>query len=698
MRNLQIIACMVLVALLLATAGARSADAASVTPTLNSYLSAYVSNGTIANSTFYNESLDGGSYIIMQLQAHSGYVIVLNSSGTYTLVTNATTIDGVLTPFLISRYYPNETTINYLNSSMQSYKRYGYANISDCVVNTGLDSNNTCTFANNCFSCETVPNCHKVLESLGGVNSTFGLGLINFSIAYNRLNGSYNEYFKLLKTINGTNAGTVVSELSSEVSNISAVAPDFTDNPIFPPPQYIDFSTCSAATTIFNQPWYCTAVGFCSTVNFNSSQLSNIQDTLASIGTNLPSAGAITNISSNSSKLAQGYISTQLANKNGAAFAVLIASYYPQYNATIAKANTLLVKYNNITLNASIHVLETEFAAIQKSGVNQSIGVANTILMSLIANSTRIYSNASASYSQVYGIAQNNTASIMADQLSYQQVPSKLAVLGDLQQGINVELNSKVSSNDIDSIIPVVQSIRLESAVFVAPLTIGYMIKSLDGPFITAILGGSSATPPERIASAPIYATLASLIVGILVVLVIFVITYFRVMRKGKLKGNKRAQRQWGITFAVLIILVAIYAYATYAYASNANSNFLPFNYFLNTLKSSPTAYIALNGSAANNLSIGSCVTTVQKYLASAGKSVQVVKLTNYSCVSGSNISILGLNCYDNILNSAKPVVLITQSKEGSIVYKGLYGTVLYANGNIASGSSCVLGSLLKSV
>ena len=73
MRNLQIIACMVLVALLLATAGARSADAASVTPTLNSYLSAYVSNGTIANSTFYNESLDGGSYIIMQLQAHNGY-------------------------------------------------------------------------------------------------------------------------------------------------------------------------------------------------------------------------------------------------------------------------------------------------------------------------------------------------------------------------------------------------------------------------------------------------------------------------------------------------------------------------------------------------------------------------------------------------------------------------------------------------
>ena len=380
---------------------------------------------------------------------------------------------------------------------------------------------------------------------------------------------------------------------------------------------------------------------------------------------------------------------------------MLIASYYPQYNATIAKANTLLVKYNNITLNASIHVLETEFAAIQKSGVNQSIGVANTILM--FAHS-QLYPHILKRERIILAGVRHSAEQHRLDNGGPAELPAgaiEACGTGRPPAGHKrrAQLEGELQRHRFNNTRCAEYKARIRGVRSAAHNRV-HDGETLDGPFITAILGGSSATPPERIASAPIYATLASLIVGILVVLVIFVITYFQGDEEGQAEGRQgaRPQRQWGITFAVLIILVAIYAYATYAYASNANSNFLPFNYFLNTLKSSPTAYIALNGSAANNLSIGSCVTTVQKYLASAGKSVQVVKLTNYSCVSGSNISILGLNCYDNILNSAKPVVLITQSKEGSIVYKGLYGTVLYANGNIASGSSCVLGSLLKSV
>jgi len=130
-------------------------------------------------------------------------------------------------------------------------------------------------------------------------------------------------------------------------------------------------------------------------------------------------------------------------------------------------------------------------------------------------------------------------------------------------------------------------------------------------------------------------------------------------------------------------------------YAIGAN-NFLPFNYFMNTLKASPTAYIALNGSAITNASISQCITAIQTQLASSGKSVQTIQLKNYSCVSGSNISILGINCYTDILNSDKPVVFISQSQQNNIVYKGLYGTVLYASGNVTSGNACTLRTLLK--
>jgi hypothetical protein len=182
-----------------------------------------------------------------------------------------------------------------------------------------------------------------------------------------------------------------------------------------------------------------------------------------------------------------------------------------------------------------------------------------------------------------------------------------------------------------------------------------------------------------------------------LVILVIYIITYFRIIRKGKMKNNKKMQTRWIIIFVALFIIVLIYTYATYAYASNAN-NFLPFNYFLNSVRTNSNVYIALNESAASNASIASCTNTLQSYLSKAGKTVQTIKLSNYSCVSGSNISVLGLNCYVDILSADKPVILISQSQNNELVYKGLYGTVLYAQGSVATGSQCTLASIFNNV
>lgn len=697
-RNIMLVAVVLIAAL--AVAGAQSLNSTQFTPStgsgLNAYLSNYISNSTISSSTFFgNQSLNGKSYIIMQLPGTNNYIIIENQSGSYTMQTNATIISKVLTPFLIGKYYPSKSQIDYLNSTMESYKRYGYANLTDCLYETGIASGTTCTLANNCLSCTQIPVCSKALNANGGPNSTFGLGISNFSSNYTVLNNSYNNYFLLLGRINRTNAGTIISELSSIVSNITSVSQKLPNNPIFPPTQNVYSCGNYIALPPNKQPWYCVAVGFCGAVSFNSTQLSDIQSNLTMLGINLPSATSISVISSNSSTAAEGYISAALQNQNGAAYRSLINAYYPKYNATVAKADALLLKYNNVTLNASLHVLTTEFRALQRLGVNQSIGVANTILGSLIANTTRIYSNASASYSQLYGISRNNTAALIADQLNYQQVPSQLAQLADMQQNINVKLNSVIPSNGISGAITPAQSIRVESSVFVAPLTIGYVTKTLDTPFINGILGSATSPAPRLISSAPSYAAIASLIIGILIIVIILVLFYLKVVKKGKLKGNKKKQRMWIAIFAILAILVIIYTYATYVYASNAN-NFLPFNYFTNTLKASTSAYIALNGSAGSNLSIIACANTIQSYLTGAGKSVQIIRLTNYSCLSGSNISVLGLNCYNSILSQDKPVIFLSQSRQSSIVYKGLYGAVLYASGNSTLGSSCLLSTLLR--
>ncbi len=661
---------------------------------LNSYLSSYIPNSTMTNSKFYNTTFNGSSYIIMQLPGSNRYVVISNSSLGYSIVTNATLISKVLAPFLTVKYYPSNSTLAMLSNSVRSSETYSSANLTTCLVETGLETN-TCTFANTCFSCQSVPVCKRVLNDVGGPDTPFGYGIMSFKSNYTKLNNSYNAFFSLINTINMGNAGTVVSGLSSSINNITAVSQVINQNPIFPPPVGTSFSSCPLGGNPLNAPWYCVALGFCSVIPFNTTALDNAKSTLSALQAQLPTSQGITSISSNSSITALNYINAELESKNGASFNSLISSFSLEYNGIVNRSDSLLSKYNNRSLNESLQALENQFRIVLNAGVNQNVSLSNVTLQRLISNTTNAYKNANSTYNQAYGIAQNNTASLLADQLSYRQIPNKLAALSNDQQGINMKINSGISSNEIASLMPELQSIRVESSLFFAPLTIGYMIKTLDAPFVTALLAPSSNPIPSKIATAPLYAGFESLIIGILVFAVILVITYFRMIRKGKLK-NKNTKRTWIMVFVVLAALVILFTYTTYVYATNANS-FLPFNYFKNSLKASDTAYIALNGSAATNISIALCVDTIRGYLSNSGKTVHMITLENYSCVNGSNISVLGIGCYSDILNSNKPMILISQSPSSNITYKGLYGTVLYASGNVASGSRCTLGTLFRS-
>jgi hypothetical protein len=669
--------------------------AATITPSagLNSYISTYLSNSSLSGATFYNQSVSGSNYVIVRLQNNT-YLVIQNTSGTYTLLTNATAIQSVLTPLLTTSFYPNSTTLASLNTSMRTAERYGYANLSDCLVETGLNAN-TCTEANDCFACKTVPACSKVLNSFGGPDSTFGFGVLNFSQNYTRLNSSYTAYFSLLASINPTNAGTVISQLSTITANISHIYNVMGQNPIFPPPSGQSFGSCNAGANPNTQPWYCVAVGFCSTIPTDTAQISTLASMLSSLQKQLPSAAGIASISANSSTAATAYMNAYLSGKNGVAFTALITSITPKINAVVNSSNLLLARYDNSSLSASISALKLKFSTVENAGVNQSIPLANTTLNAYLSNSLAAYAAANASYNQVYLLSQNNSAKLLADELSYPQVPTSLAKIANQQQIINTQINSGINSTSAQGIHSQLQSISVESAIFIAPLTVGYMIKVLDGSFISAMLGPSDISIPAKEAAAPIYAAIESLIIGILILIVVAIIAYLRVVKKGKLKNNKRAQRMWMGVFIVLIILVILYTYATYAFAQSATT-FLPFNYFVNSVKASPSVYIALNESAASNASIGQCTNTIQSYLTKASKTVQVIKLENYSCLSGSNISVLGLNCYNTILQQDKPVIFVSQISTSNITYKGLYGTVLYANGNVAAGPDCTLGTLFR--
>ncbi len=706
--GLYLIAAAALLALLL------NAHASS----LSNYLLTYIPNATVSSATFHNTTLNGNSYIIMRVSA-GGYIIIENASGSYSLVTNTSTIKAILTPFLLTGFYPSTAQLTYLNSTMLAYKRYSSPNITDCLTLTGIQNpetgstyvcstNFSATSVSDCLqnTCDTIPICGGHLKSPRESElqafpppSTFTYGLQNLSIINNNLTTDYDLYFFLLSSINTTNSGTVISKLSSIVSGISNIMQTINNNPLFPPPPGATYAACNPLLQPTQEPPDCIAnyAQYCTSIPTDPAELAGVSSMLSTLQSELPSAAGIALISSNSSTAAQNYINAELQQTNGAVFDRLLATVTPKFNTILNKSKALLSRYDNNTLSQSLLALQAKYNAVVSAGVNQNVSLANRTLQLILANTSSVYNKSNAYYNRVYATSQNNSAALLTDQLNYQQVPVALAVMASEQQEINAKLNSGIDSNDVASLSPEIQNIQQGSAMFSAPLSAGYIIKAFDEPFITAILGSSNEPIPGKTAAAPLYAMLESLIIGIVVIAVISAIIFLRVIKKGRLKNNRNMKNLMIKGFVLLIGIVIIFSYATYAYASSA-VNFLPFSYFMSSLKASGTAYVALNGSAATNSSIIACANTIENYIKNAGKSVQIIKLTNYSCISGSNISTLGLDCYDGILGSNRPVIFISQSQQNNITYKGLYGTVLYASGNLTVGRYCTLGSLFKNV
>ena len=217
--------------------------------TLHAYLSTYIPNSTLQSASFYNMTLGKHTYAIMQLSSGANRFIVTNTTNHYSVMLNAANISAVLSHFLLAKYYPNQSTLNYLNTSMRSYQNHSASPINDCRVETGVDRFN-CTIANECFSCRTIPICGTVITSLGGPGNSYSYafinGIMNFSSQYSQLNASYISYFSTLSSLSVSNVASSIQALSSAVSTISSISTAMPQNPIFPSPPGTSYSSCGS--------------------------------------------------------------------------------------------------------------------------------------------------------------------------------------------------------------------------------------------------------------------------------------------------------------------------------------------------------------------------------------------------------------------------------------------------------------------
>ncbi|HUC38810.1 MAG TPA: hypothetical protein VL944_01640 [Candidatus Acidoferrum sp.] len=674
-------------AILFASILSVSAHAAPYPPTFYSFLLKYTQPAAINTSIYTNASVGTNTYVIMQFLDGS-YAIVNTTGGAYSFVLNNATAYTLMRPFALRKYYPSNTVLGELDTYMTSYEDTAATNITFCLTETGLNRY-TCTESNSCFSCSTVPICKQYLNQYGA-SSLFGISIANFSVYETLLNSSYNSYFSLLANINVNNSYITLPQLQVAVQRIDNLSTILPRNPLFPIPQGFasyNFSTCTSYV-VNEAPWYCNYYGFCPPLEFNSSQIYSVQALLTGILAAPLTNQSIEALAANTTRKAFLLESPSLDAK----LSLVITKYYSRFNATNGNASALLQVYYNSSLSSSLKRLQNTFTNLIDYNISENTSSYNASLTAQLQNVSAIYAVQEKSYSTLKAIATNNTALLLKRELEYQNEPTQLAALSYSQESINNVMNAGINSSQYASIYAQLKSVKAGIASVGHPIDFASAVKSVNSGLLASILSGSNAPIASKQAIAPVYILIISLVIVFAIIAAIYFLTYNHLSRGKRLHLHPAAKRAWMLLFIGLIVVGVLCALTVYSYAEAANS-FLPIDGFLSQIASHSSVYVAYNGTAvASNLSIENCVSALEATFNQTGKQLHTLTISNNTCVS----STANPYCFDQLLASGYPVIIISGGPISAITYKGLYGQTLYASGESASGSACYLNQVLK--
>ncbi|MDE1860347.1 MAG: hypothetical protein KGH72_01370 [Candidatus Micrarchaeota archaeon] len=665
---------------------------------VNSLLSSYnVSSGLIRNLSTTGITFQGSQYIALSSQNNIDFLVNVSSTP-YLIVLNGSTIAAILRPELINQSLASVNTSS-LVSQMQQFETANNAakNLTACYNITGLNRF-SCTLANQCQACGSVPLCHKYLDASGGPSGSFAAGVMLFSTEYTQLESNFTKFTSGAMTINGSNAGATVPQISSAYNSISSLTQSITHNPIFPPPAGVNYNLCTGAgnskvnVSSPGGPWYCNSLPYCPTPFFQQSKLSSIQTTISQLESLPLTDPQIESLASNISQKENSYVLPILTARKAKELATTLNTTLSGYSTLIFATNTLLTHISNSTLAADESALMRNVSTLEANYLNLNITAYAANLSKQITSFSRVYASANATYSNDVKLARNNTALILELQLNTMAPSQSASSLGFQEAALETQLSSRISSiSALNSNLLAInsQAAALGSGGFGDPFQ--ELSRGIDAPIVRVMLGAENMPSAAAIASAPFYAMIPSLIIGLILLGLVFY-KYNSLKHRHKLRNDPRTAANWRKLFAAAVILVAIYLAVTYSLAASASS-FAPVSTFHSSLSASNTLVVALNGTTSTAMI--NCSGRIATAAKAINKSVQTLRISNATCLVGGTPQGLG-TCLNPYLAKNTPVVVLTQGNSTHIGMYSYYGTILSATGNDVFMNSCPIAALIR--
>ena len=641
----------------------------------------------------------GANYTLLYLHGNP-YLLANDTNGT--LVFSSNTAYAVAGNYLVS----NALSSPYIHEAyvqMQNYEASSASSINDCAQETGIagtTGENTCTNANYCASCGTIPVCKKVLSGTGGPLGPFGQGVMQFEAQYSNLTSDYASFYSSTEYINSSNAQSSITNMNNAFNGIKAITEKIYQNPIFPPTANLtasSYAQCNIPGNIglrsnlssSSGPWYCNAVGFCAATTYNYSALNSISSLVSRISSLPISNAAVMKIAGNLSSTAYSYYKPILYKQKSVVYAHILNTTLFGYGKLVNNSLNLSMHISNSTFVGTLSALQKSYANLTSDYVNLNLTTYNKTLASQMSSLTSQYKTVNATYSSIKKLSESNTQLILTYQLNSNSQPSQLSALAFSEYGINNQIDSKISNTK--ATYSELQSINqsLHTMSVQAPL-LPEIARAFDSGIVTSIEAGMSAPYAIKVASAPSYATLISLIIDLILLAILFAF-YMSLNRKHHISAKPEARRNWRIIFAVAILLIIIDLAATYSSAMQA-STFAPASSFVAAVNSAKNILIINNGTSAG---ITNCSKQLSTALSSEGKTASVVSISSTGLCTVNGFVGNESSCLDHAAVESYPAIVLSNGNSSSINTYSFYGSALFVSGSDSFLNQCIPAQLI---
>jgi len=616
----------------------------------------WIGNYTNQSYSLLNISFEGNNYALIKLG--DNYLLWNYSSKDY--VTNSAVAFEVIKGYYINVsqnliQQQKQQILNQINSFVNGFWKSFY----DCYSLLGLTSGLSCTVANRCLACTTVPSCNAYINLIpnvpgsGSGGEIFVIWASIFASDSQLQDQSITNLKNSIATLNYSNFANNIQVAQNSISLLSKVIRNMTLNGIL-----------NASPTRRD------TFGYCLPINYNRTLLSKINSSINSLASQVYTTQKIQNIANNIETTTKQVVIIPQQQREFAAYYEQFSLINRNYTNAVANATMALKIFKFDLLQKTLNALKANFSYYNSTISN--VSQAHTVLRGLI-------NKINEESALVFGLSQNistNLNSTLKKAFVYYADTSNASYLMALQN-----ISRSLASATYENAAIAYMKILNYSTTLDQKLGKGfdYYIK----------LGIKRLFGFGRVFSRNIYlsntislAIYSSFVAIIAIGIAYYPIHYFKKLKKKrKIRVNLKTRRNWYTSFVIISLIVgAIAAYFIFlGYSLTVKA---PYSLFEEELSKKAMVLVATDDYYANN-----CASAIANKL---NATLASINLSTGVCSIGNN-TVEQSRCLET-----SPTIILKLSNSTRITPVSFASSYLIVEGNSTFYSLCDISKLLR--